>query len=187
MNPMQQADDERRATLQHLREENERLMRELEGANALGAGGASVSATPAPSHSLAHATAQTTAPATPAAAAVTAALEKRLFDSEKKIQRLKEVFGEKILEFREVCYSLTGYQIEMAADNRYVLRSMFADRETDTLAFTRDRATGAVAMLETDFSRSVRRTLEPLLRMRNSIPAITATLTLELFARQTSA
>jgi len=180
-NPARAAEDERRALLQQLQQENDRLMRELEADRARRTGEAAAVAAAAP-----EALAAAPAAGTPGVAE-RMKLEKRLMDSEKKIQRLKEVFGEKIREFREVCYSLTGYEIEMMADNTYVLRSMFAEREVDTLAFARDRATGSVAMLDTEFSRSIRRTIEPLLRMRNSIPAITATVTLDLFSKQTNA
>jgi len=179
-NPAQAAEDERRALLQQLQQENDRLMRELEADRARRTGEVAAVAATVPEAAV------TPVAGTPGVAE-RMQLEKRLMDSEKKIQRLKEVFGEKIREFREVCYSLTGYEIEMMADNTYVLRSMFAEREVDTLAFARDRTTGNVAMLDTEFSRSIRRMIEPLLRMRNSIPAITATVTLDLFSKQTNA
>jgi mitotic spindle assembly checkpoint protein MAD1 len=186
-NPAQLAEDERRATLHRLRDENERLLRELEA-------GASSFGVPAPTSVPGPVTPVPTQAAavvpTPAAASATqsaALLERRLLESEKRLQRLKEVFADKVQEFREVCYTLTGYQIEMVADGTYVLRSMFAEREVDTLAFARDRATGTMQLLETDYARTVRALVAPLLRMRNSLPAITATLTLDLFGRQTAA
>ena len=56
--------------------------------------------------------------------------------SEMMNQRLKEVFQVKIAEFRQACYELTGYKITMVG-TQYRLRSMYAERETDDLLFSR--------------------------------------------------
>lgn len=46
-----------------------------------------------------------------------------------------QVFKKKIQEFREACYALTGYKVDVTRDNQYRLQSMYAERSTDDLLF----------------------------------------------------
>jgi hypothetical protein len=46
-----------------------------------------------------------------------------------------KVFSKKIQEFREACYALTGYKIDVLRDKQYRLQSMYAERSTDDLLF----------------------------------------------------
>lgn len=46
-----------------------------------------------------------------------------------------QVFKKKIQEFREACYALTGYKVDVIRDNQYRLQSMYAERSTDDLLF----------------------------------------------------
>ena len=55
--------------------------------------------------------------------------------AELKNQRLKEVFQTKIQEFRKVCYTLTGYQLDITTENQYRLTSMYAEQKADCLIF----------------------------------------------------
>lgn len=55
--------------------------------------------------------------------------------AELKNQRLKEVFQTKIQEFRKVCYTLTGYQVDITTENQYRLTSMYAEQKADCLIF----------------------------------------------------
>lgn len=55
--------------------------------------------------------------------------------AELKNQRLKEVFQTKIQEFRKVCYTLTGYQIDVTTESQYRLTSQYAEHKTDCLIF----------------------------------------------------
>lgn len=58
--------------------------------------------------------------------------------TEKARERLNQVFRGKVREFREACYLLTGYKIEMKPiknHSGFVLKSMYAERETDDLIF----------------------------------------------------
>ncbi|KAM9057259.1 mitotic spindle assembly checkpoint protein MAD1 isoform 1-T1 [Megaptera novaeangliae] len=64
-----------------------------------------------------------------------AELKKQVESAELKNQRLKEVFQTKIQEFRKVCYTLTGYQVDITTENQYRLTSMYAERKTDCLIF----------------------------------------------------
>lgn len=64
-----------------------------------------------------------------------AELRKQVESAELKNQRLKEVFQTKIQEFRKVCYTLTGYQIDVTTESQYRLTSRYAEHQTDCLIF----------------------------------------------------
>ncbi|XP_006859851.1 PREDICTED: mitotic spindle assembly checkpoint protein MAD1 [Chrysochloris asiatica] len=117
-----------------------------------------------------------------------AELKKQVESAELKNQRLKEVFQTKIQEFRKVCYTLTGYQIDITTENQYRLTSMYAEHKTDCLLFKATGPSGAkMNLLETEFSRTVGELIELHLLRQDSIPAFLSSLTLDLFSRQTLA
>ncbi|KAL6082659.1 hypothetical protein STEG23_005859, partial [Scotinomys teguina] len=62
-------------------------------------------------------------------------LRKQVESAELKNQRLKEVFQTKIQEFRKVCYTLTGYQIDVTTESQYRLTSRYAEHQSDCLIF----------------------------------------------------
>lgn len=172
MNPERMAQEERAQTLAALKAENEQLAKRVAELTEGGQG-----------H---HASQPVIAFGEEASLAIqqkSQLLEKKLKETELKMQRLKEVFGKKITEFREACYSLTGFKIEMK-EAEYKLSSMFAEREADFLMFQRD-SDGNMQFLETDFSKTIPHILTRYLRRSNSIPAILSSLTLELFEKQT--
>uniref|UniRef100_A0A8D2DS50 Mitotic spindle assembly checkpoint protein MAD1 n=1 Tax=Sciurus vulgaris TaxID=55149 RepID=A0A8D2DS50_SCIVU len=117
-----------------------------------------------------------------------AELRKQVESAELKNQRLKEVFQTKIQEFRKVCYTLTGYQIDVTTENQYRLTSQYAEHKTDCLIFKATGSSGSkMQLLETEFSRSVPELIELHLLRQDSIPAFLSSLTLDLFSRQTAA
>ncbi|XP_059555407.1 mitotic spindle assembly checkpoint protein MAD1 isoform X2 [Myotis daubentonii] len=117
-----------------------------------------------------------------------AELRKQVESAELRNQRLKEVFQAKVQEFRKVCYTLTGYQVDITRESQYRLTSMYAERQDDCLVF---KATGPAGtrmqLLETEFSRTVPELIELHLLRQDSIPAFLGALTLDLFSRQTLA
>lgn len=62
-------------------------------------------------------------------------LRKQVESAELRNQRLKEVFQAKVQEFRKVCYTLTGYQVDITRESQYRLTSMYAERQDDCLVF----------------------------------------------------
>uniref|UniRef100_A0A8C9PZ24 Mitotic spindle assembly checkpoint protein MAD1 n=1 Tax=Spermophilus dauricus TaxID=99837 RepID=A0A8C9PZ24_SPEDA len=117
-----------------------------------------------------------------------AELRKQVESAELKNQRLKEVFQTKIQEFRKVCYTLTGYQIDVTTESQYRLTSQYAEHKTDCLIFKATGPSGSkMQLLETEFSRSVPELIELHLLRQDSIPAFLSSLTLDLFSRQTTA
>lgn len=62
-------------------------------------------------------------------------MKNQLQASELKNKRLIEAFRKTSQEFREVCYMLLGYQIDMPGDKKYKLRNVYAEQEEDCLLF----------------------------------------------------
>ncbi|XP_061213002.1 mitotic spindle assembly checkpoint protein MAD1 isoform X1 [Neopsephotus bourkii] len=117
-----------------------------------------------------------------------AELKKQVESAELKNQRLKEVFQTKIQEFRKVCYTLTGYQIDITTENQYRLTSIYAEHQGDCLLFKASSSSGRkMQLLENEFSRTIRELIELHLLRQDSIPAFLSALTLDLFSRQTIA
>uniref|UniRef100_K7FQG3 Mitotic spindle assembly checkpoint protein MAD1 n=3 Tax=Pelodiscus sinensis TaxID=13735 RepID=K7FQG3_PELSI len=117
-----------------------------------------------------------------------AELKKQVESAELKNQRLKEVFQTKIQEFRKVCYTLTGYQIDITTENQYRLTSMYAEHQGDCLLFKASSSSGGkMQLLETEFSLTIRELIDLHLLHQDSIPAFLSAVTLELFSRQTCA
>uniref|UniRef100_A0A4W3I9U0 Mitotic spindle assembly checkpoint protein MAD1 n=1 Tax=Callorhinchus milii TaxID=7868 RepID=A0A4W3I9U0_CALMI len=115
-------------------------------------------------------------------------LRKQVDSAELKNQRLKEIFHKKIQEFRAVCYTLTGYQIDVTTENQYRLTSMYAEQQDDSLMFKAGNSLGAkMQLLQTDFSSTLSEFIDLHLYHQNSIPAFLSAVTLDLFSRQTCA
>ena len=135
LNPAGAARQRLREDQQQLQEECERLW---ELARALEAG------SPVPAHLEA-------AAGLPSSREV-AELKKQVESAELKKQRLKEVFQTKIQEFRKVCYTLTGYQVDITTENKYRLTSMYAEQKADCLIFKAAGPSGTkMQLLETAF------------------------------------
>ncbi|NXA88128.1 MD1L1 protein, partial [Melanocharis versteri] len=118
MNPMSLAKQQRKEEQQQLQEECERLrelVRVLEGGGSVSGSLEGVGGFQSPQE--------------------VAELKKQVESAELKNQRLKEVFQTKIQEFRKVCYTLTGYQIDITTENQYRLSSIYAEHQGDCLLF----------------------------------------------------
>ncbi|NXX90834.1 MD1L1 protein, partial [Centropus bengalensis] len=118
MNPASLAKQQRKEEQQQLQEECERLrelVRVLEGGGSIPANLEGVGSLPSSQE--------------------VAELKKQVVSAERVSQRLKEVFQTKIQEFRKVCYTLTGYQIDITTDSQYRLTSIYAEHQGDCLLF----------------------------------------------------
>ena len=127
-----------------------------------------------------------------------AKLESEKVQLEKKGQRLKEVFGQKVAEFRNTCYLLTGFKIELIHSHTYRLKSMYAEAEADHLLFQQTppteaalaadkAATGGLSVMETDFTAKLDSYATNYLQKSHSIPGFLAAVTLQLLDNQTKA
>ncbi|XP_064887545.1 mitotic spindle assembly checkpoint protein MAD1 isoform X1 [Columba livia] len=129
MNPASLAKQQRKEEQQQLQEECERLrelVRVLEGGGAIPGNLEGVGGFQSPQE--------------------VAELKKQVESAELKNQRLKEVFQTKIQEFRKVCYTLTGYQIDITTENQYRLTSIYAEHQGDCLLFKDCARTSSLPM-----------------------------------------
>ena len=151
--------------------------------SAFAAGGAAAAAASVAGAGMAMASTPATASEASGLAREVSSLRSQLESAEKRNKRLKEVFHAKITEFREACYSLTGYKVDMLND-QYRLHSMYAERPDDVLMF-QTATDGSVSLLETEFSQTCDAFLSSYLVKFKSIPAFLAAVTLDLVGKQT--
>ena len=101
--------------------------------------------------------------------------------------RLKERFREHLNWFRDAVYLLTGFKVDMQGlgegHPQVRLRSMFAEREDDSLLFA--WSDDGVNLLATPFADQLDERLFANLKFCNSVPAFLASVQLNLFERQT--
>lgn len=111
----------------------------------------------------------------------------------RKVAELKEQ-EEKILnsfkrvsrEFREVCYLLTGYQIDPLKDDVFRLSHMYAEHEDDKLFFE-VKSDGTINLLENEYANQYSRFITTYLEEADSFPAFLSAITLDLFKAVTQA
>lgn len=107
----------------------------------------------------------------------------KIEDLEKSMIRLKQVFTEKIKEFRMVVYLLFGYKLDIISDGVYKASHMYSEQEEDHLLFQlKDQE---ILVLETEFYSNLDSFILDNLTKYNSFPSFTSCLTNFLFNRQT--
>ncbi|XP_059615553.1 mitotic spindle assembly checkpoint protein MAD1 [Phlebotomus argentipes] len=111
-------------------------------------------------------------------------LRSQVASLEAKNQHLKEAYKVANQEFREVCYMLFGYRVDRTGSTNYRISSMYAENEDDFLSF-RLKESGALDMLETEYSMSLREMMRTHLGTHNSLPTFLSALTMDLFNRTT--
>ena len=95
------------------------------------------------------------------------------------------------MEFRQACYLIFGWKMDLAVPGVYRLSSMFAESETDHLLFKikelgQDKPNELqLEILPTEFSNQVSDKIEMYLQKMNSYPAFLSAITMDLFERQT--
>ena len=109
--------------------------------------------------------------------------EQRAADA-KRYDRLKSVFAERVQQFREGCFRLTGYKVEVLS-GQWRLKPIYAEQETDVLLFSREEATGKFSLMETELVKKMGDEVLAVLTRWQSIPAFLATVIMELCSRQT--
>lgn len=112
-----------------------------------------------------------------------ARLEKEKEQGEVSRLRLKQVFASKASEFRDACYQLTGYRVNMTRPRRYEVLSMYAHAPEHVLAFQFNES-GAIEMLGNDYAQSLPPALLGLVR-QFSIPVFLSQHTIHLAEQQT--
>ncbi|KAF7126547.1 hypothetical protein RHSIM_Rhsim11G0117900 [Rhododendron simsii] len=112
---------------------------------------------------------------------------------EKREERYKTVFADKISVFRRACCELFGYKIVMDDHQRsdgipvtrFTLQSIYAQSDDEKLQF--EYESGNTNILVNDYTSQpeISRQVDIFIRKMNSIPAFTANLTMESFNKRT--
>ena len=161
-----------------------------------------IMATPAPTtYNRALGTMQTPGPSV--AEAEITVLKRRVAELEKREQRYMTVFKQKISTFREACYLIFGFKVDMGEDRgsgqpTFTLRSMFASRDDEAMVFrvnppkvgaTGNETGGTVELLPAPYTSTdeMRRMIDMYVGRWSSVPGFVANLTMELFNKQTAA
>jgi len=108
-------------------------------------------------------------------------LQKKLADSEARLNKLKEAWKRQIHELREMMLKLFGYKVNIV-EKEYRLESMYAQNEI--IAFEKS-SEGGLNLLETEFTKTLSKEIHAYLSKCHSIPAFLSNITLQLFERQT--
>lgn len=111
-------------------------------------------------------------------------LNRKLSSAEKRQQNIIEAFKKTSKEFREVCYVLTGFRIDSLKQNTYRLSHIYAESPNDILLFEWD-SDRTIKLLENSYSQKLKDSVQTYLTQHDSFPAFLASLTLELFRKQT--
>ncbi|CAH8355932.1 unnamed protein product [Eruca vesicaria subsp. sativa] len=122
-----------------------------------------------------------------------AQLKEQIATLEKREERYKTVFADRISVFRRACCELFGYKIVMdehqrpngISVTRFTLQSIYAQSDDEKLEF--DYESGNTSILDNQYTSQgeIAKQIEIFIRKFNSIPAFTANLTMESFNRRT--
>ncbi|CAN6720002.1 unnamed protein product [Malus baccata var. baccata] len=120
-------------------------------------------------------------------------LKEQIATLEKREERYKTVFADRISVFRRACCELFGYKIVMDEHQRpngipitrFTLQSIYAQSDDEKLEF--EYESGSTNILANDYTSQseISQQVEIFIRKLNSIPAFTANLTVESFNRRT--
>ncbi|KFK26618.1 hypothetical protein AALP_AA8G272100 [Arabis alpina] len=120
-------------------------------------------------------------------------LKEQIATLEKREERYKTVFADRISVFRRACCELFGYKIVMDEHQRpngipvtrFTLQSIYAQSDDEKLEF--EYESGNTSILDNQYASQgeIVKQVEIFIRKFNSIPAFTANLTMESFNRRT--
>ncbi|CAI9765284.1 unnamed protein product [Fraxinus pennsylvanica] len=120
-------------------------------------------------------------------------LKEQIATLEKREERYKTVFADRISVFRRACCELFGYKIVMDDHQRsdgipvtrFTLHSIYAQSDNEKLEF--EYESGNMNFLANEYAShpELSRQVEVFIRKMNSIPAFTANLTVESFNKRT--
>ena len=115
-------------------------------------------------------------------------------DSNKLHTRLKEIFKERISQYREAVYLLTGYRLDLISDSSssntnpvmlLKLKSMYAESPEDDLFFQWTVREASLKLIDSDFASLLNPKYLHDLQTTNSVPYFLSNITLELYEKQT--
>ncbi|CAL0307284.1 unnamed protein product [Lupinus luteus] len=120
-------------------------------------------------------------------------LKEQIATLEKREERYKTVFADRISVFRRACCELFGYKIVMDEHQRsngipvtrFTLQSIYAQSDDEKLEFEYESGNTTILVNHYTSQPEVSRQVEIFIRKMNSIPAFTANITVESFNRRT--
>ncbi|KAH1200521.1 Mitotic spindle checkpoint protein MAD1 [Glycine max] len=120
-------------------------------------------------------------------------LKEQIATLEKREERYKTVFADRISVFRRACCELFGYKIVMDEHQRsngipvtrFTLQSIYAQSDDEKLEFEYESGNTNILANHYTSQPEVSRQVEIFIRKMNSIPAFTANITVESFNRRT--
>lgn len=121
-----------------------------------------------------------------------AQLKNQVATLEKREERYKAVFFERISVFRKACCSLFGYQIVMNDEQqpngihvtRFTLQSVYSQSDDEKLEFVYESGSTNIVVNAYTSQQEIAQQVEIFIRKMNSIPAFTANLTMESFNKR---
>jgi len=113
-------------------------------------------------------------------------MKAKISASDLKNKRLVEAFQKTSQDLREAVFRLFGYKLDIPMSKKYKLMSMYADSPGDFLLFSQS-SSGEMQLLETEFSTTLGDLIDAYLSHSDSIPAFLASVTMDLFNKQTLA
>ncbi|XP_047950653.1 mitotic spindle checkpoint protein MAD1 [Salvia hispanica] len=120
-------------------------------------------------------------------------LKEQIATLEKREERYKTVFAERISVFRRACCELFGYKIVMDDHQRpdgipvtrFTLHSIYALSDDEKLQFEYESGNTNIVVNAYTSQPEISRQVDIFIRKMNSIPAFTANLTMESFNKRT--
>lgn len=120
-------------------------------------------------------------------------LKEQIATLEKREERYKTVFADRISVFRRACCEIFGYKIVMDEHQRsngipvtrFTLQSIYAQSDDEKLEFEYESGNTNILVNHYTSQPEVSRQVEIFVRKMNSIPAFTANITVESFNRRT--
>ncbi|KAJ0013716.1 hypothetical protein Pint_20703 [Pistacia integerrima] len=120
-------------------------------------------------------------------------LKEQIATLEKREERYKTVFADRISVFRRACCELFGYKIVMDEHQRsngisvphFTLQSIYAQSDDEKLEFEYESGNTNVLVNNYTSQPEISRQIDIFVRKMNSIPAFTANLTVESFNKRT--
>ncbi|CAM8997433.1 unnamed protein product [Rhodiola kirilowii] len=112
---------------------------------------------------------------------------------EKREERYKTVFADRISVFRRACCELFGYKIVMDEHHRsngipvthFTLQSIYAQSDDEKLEFEYESGNTNIVANDYTLHKDIAHQVDIFIRRSNSIPAFTANLTVESFNKRT--
>ncbi len=117
------------------------------------------------------------------------ALERKIHDLNKRIQRLREIFSAKSLEFIDAVYSLMGFKLEFLPSNKIKLISKYVKNDKNCLLIDPVKQTFKTSKdndEDDEFFQTCDTLIDFWIKEKNDIPSFLAALNLELFEKQQS-